>query len=229
MKPRHARGHRLPRALDGVRVLDLTRVIAGPVCTRTLAAHGADVLRVDTPALPEIEAQAIDALVGKRSAFIDLRSPIGDAELEHLLDDADVLVTGYRPGSLDQFGLAPAALAARHPGLVVLNLSAWGHEGPWAGRRGFDSLVQAASGIAVAESRTEVVGDGDAGGAAGAGARPRDRVPRGRGDHRRSGAPAARRRHVARAVLARADRGMAPPPTPHRTVGHRGVRPVRAT
>ena len=104
----------------------------GPVCTRTLAAHGADVLRVDTPALPEIEAQAIDALVGKRSAFVDLRSPIGDAELEHLLDDADVVVTAYRPGSLDQFGLAPAALAARHPGLVVVNLSAWGHEGPWA-------------------------------------------------------------------------------------------------
>ena len=143
------------RALDGMRVLDLTRVIAGPVCTRTLAAHGADVLRVDTPALPEIEAQAIDALAGKRSAFIDLRSPIGDAELEHLLDGADVLVTGYRPGSLHQFGLAPATLAARHPGLVVLNLSAWGHEGPWAARRGFDSLVQAASGIAVAESPTE--------------------------------------------------------------------------
>ena len=67
------------------------------MCTRTLAAHGADVLRVDTPALPEIEAQAIDALVGKRSAFVDLRSPTGDAELEHLLDDADVVVTGYRP------------------------------------------------------------------------------------------------------------------------------------
>ncbi len=141
------------RALDGVRVLDLTRVIAGPVCTRTLAAHGADVLRVDTPALPEIEEQAVDALVGKRSAFVDLRSPTGDAELEHLLDDADVVVTGYRPGALHQFGLAPATLAARHPGLVVVNLSAWGHEGPWAGRRGFDSLVQAASGIAVAEAR----------------------------------------------------------------------------
>jgi crotonobetainyl-CoA:carnitine CoA-transferase CaiB-like acyl-CoA transferase len=134
-------------------VLDLTRVIAGPVCTRTLAAHGADVLRVDTPALPEIEAQAIDTLVGKRSAFVDLRSPIGDAELEHLLDDADVVVTGYRPGALDQFGLAPAALASRHPGLVVVNLSAWGHEGPWAAHRGFDSLVQAASGIAVTEAR----------------------------------------------------------------------------
>ncbi len=144
-----------PHALDDVRVLDLTRVIAGPVCTRTLAAHGADVLRIDTPALPEIEAQAVDALAGKRSAFIDLRSPIGDAELEHLLDDADVVVTAYRPGSLDQFGLAPAALAARHPGLVIVNLSAWGHEGPWAPRRGFDSLVQAASGIALADARSE--------------------------------------------------------------------------
>ena len=141
------------RAGDGIRVLDLTRVIAGPVCTRTLAAHGADVLRIDTPALPEIEAQAIDALPGKRSAFVDLKSPIGDAEFEHLLDGADVVVSGYRPGSLHPFGLSPTALAARHPGLVLLELSAWGHEGPWADRRGFDSLVQAASGIAVAESR----------------------------------------------------------------------------
>lgn len=136
-----------------IRMLDLTRVIAGPVCTRTLAAHGADVLRIDTPALPEMEAQAIDVLPGKRSAFVDLKSPVGDAEFEHLLDGADVVVSGYRPGSLHQFGLSPAALAARHPGLVVLELSAWGHEGPWAGRRGFDSLVQAACGIAVAESR----------------------------------------------------------------------------
>ena len=98
VRPCRGCAHRRRAPLDGVRVLDLTRVIAGPVCTRTLAAHGADVLRVDTPALPEIEAQAIDTLVGKRSAFVDLRSPIGDAELEHLLDDADVVVTGYRPG-----------------------------------------------------------------------------------------------------------------------------------
>jgi crotonobetainyl-CoA:carnitine CoA-transferase CaiB-like acyl-CoA transferase len=133
------------------RVLDLTRVIAGPVCTRTLAAHGADVLRIDRPDMPEPEFLSNDALVGKRSAFLDLRDPTDRAQLDALVADADVVVQGYRPGALDAFGLDPDALAARHPGLVVLTLSAWGHDGPWSGRRGFDSLVQAASGIAVLE------------------------------------------------------------------------------
>lgn len=131
------------------RVLDLTRVIAGPVATRTLGAHGADVLRLDAPDRPEIPMQAWDTLPGKRSALLDLRT--GGGTLDELLAGADVVVSGYRPGALDRFGLAPAALAERHPGLVVLTLSAWGHLGPWAGRRGFDSLVQAACGIALAE------------------------------------------------------------------------------
>ncbi|OLS99833.1 hypothetical protein BJF90_37575 [Pseudonocardia sp. CNS-004] len=131
------------------RVLDLTRVIAGPVATRTLAAHGADVLRLDPPDRPEIPLQAYDTLPGKRSALLDL-SARGPA-LEELLAGADVVVTGYRPGALDRFGLAPEELARRHPGLVVVTLSAWGHEGPWAHRRGFDSIVQAACGIADVE------------------------------------------------------------------------------
>jgi hypothetical protein len=133
------------------RVLDFTRVIAGPVCTRTLAAHGADVLRIDSPEMPEPEFLSNDALVGKRSAFLDLRDPTDRAQLDALVADADVVVQGYRPGALDAFGLDPDALVARHPGLVVLTLSAWGHDGPWSGRRGFDSLVQAATGIAVLE------------------------------------------------------------------------------
>ena len=133
------------------RVLDLTRVIAGPVCTRTLAAHGADVLRVDSPAMPEPEFLVNDALVGKRSTFLDLRAPAHRDTFESLLADADVVVQGYRPGALDAFGLDAASLVERHPGLVVLTLSAWGHDGPWSGRRGFDSLVQAATGIAVLE------------------------------------------------------------------------------
>jgi crotonobetainyl-CoA:carnitine CoA-transferase CaiB-like acyl-CoA transferase len=145
-----------PPAARGLHVLDLTRAIAGPVCTRTLAAHGADVLRVDTPALPENAEQALDGLCGKRSAFVDLRSPVGDAEVEALLANADVVVMGYRPGALHQFGLSPDALAARHPGVVVLTLCAWGHEGPWSSRRGFDSLVQSACGIAMEESRDGV-------------------------------------------------------------------------
>jgi len=132
----------------GLRVLDLTRVIAGPVATRTLAAHGADVLRLDHPGLPDDPAGLLDTGAGKRSASLDLTTPFGRVTLEELLAGADVVVQGYRPGALDAFGLDPAALAERHPHLAVVRLRAWGEHGPWAYRRGFDSLVQAASGIA---------------------------------------------------------------------------------
>jgi crotonobetainyl-CoA:carnitine CoA-transferase CaiB-like acyl-CoA transferase len=135
---------------DGVRVLDLTRVIAGPVGTRMLGALGADVLRIDPPWLPELAEQAVDTGPGKRSAFLDLRRATDRARFEELLAGADVLVHGYRPGALAAYGLESAALAGRHPHLTVVALSAWGTHGPWAGRRGFDSLVQAASGIATA-------------------------------------------------------------------------------
>jgi hypothetical protein len=145
-----------PRPARRPRVLDLTRVIAGPVATRTLAVHGADVLRLDAPARPEIPLQAHDTLPGKRSALLDLAThrPV----LEELLAGADIVVSGYRPGALDRFGLAPAELARRFPGLVIVTLSAWGHEGPWAHRRGFDSIVQAACGIADAEGADGVPG-----------------------------------------------------------------------
>ncbi|MER6158009.1 CoA transferase [Streptomyces sp. NPDC001868] len=141
----------LPAA--GVRVLDLTRVIAGPVATRTLALLGADVLRVDPPGMPEILDQHADTGFGKRSAALDLAADPG--AFEALLAEADVVVTGYRPGALDRFGLSPEALAERRPGLVVARLSAWGAYGPWAERRGFDSLVQVATGIAAAEGSVE--------------------------------------------------------------------------
>ncbi len=146
--------HREPGALpaSGIRVLDLTRVIAGPVCTRYLAALGADVLRIDSPRRPELPLHAVDGLLGKRSALLDLGTRDGLGMLHELLDHADVLVHGYRPRSLDRFGLVPDSLAARHPGLVVVSLSAWGETGPWGDRRGFDSIVQVASGIALAES-----------------------------------------------------------------------------
>ncbi|MER7350145.1 CoA transferase [Streptomyces aurantiacus] len=142
-------GPLLPAA--GLRVLDLTRVIAGPVATRTLALLGADVLRVDPPHLPELPDQHADTGFGKRSTALDLADRADRRAFEDLLAGADVVVTGYRPGTLDRFGLAPEALAERRPGLVVAQLSAWGTTGPWSGRRGFDSLVQAASGIAVTE------------------------------------------------------------------------------
>ena len=139
------------RAAEGRRVLDLTRVIAGPVATRTLAAWGAEVLRVDSPSLPEIPAQALDMLPGKRSALLDFAKPAGRAALERLLSEADVVVQGYRPGALSRYGLDADALSECHPHLSVVTLSAWGPAGPWAARRGFDSLVQCPTGIAVAE------------------------------------------------------------------------------
>ncbi|MEV4869877.1 CoA transferase [Streptomyces syringium] len=143
------------RALSGIealRVLDLTRVIAGPVAGRTLALLGADVLRVDPPRLPESEDAHTDTGFGKRSTTLDLARAADRATFEALLADADVVLSGYRPGALDRYGLSPQALAERRPGLVTVQLSAWGAYGPWGGRRGFDSLVQAACGIAVTEA-----------------------------------------------------------------------------
>jgi crotonobetainyl-CoA:carnitine CoA-transferase CaiB-like acyl-CoA transferase len=105
-------------------VLDLTRVIAGPVATRYLAALGADVLRLDPPHRPELPLHARDGLLGKRSAVLDFGTPDGSARWHELLSGADVVVHGYRPHALDRFGLSPEALAERHPGLVVVSLSA---------------------------------------------------------------------------------------------------------
>ncbi|MFC7306713.1 CoA transferase [Streptomyces monticola] len=135
----------------GFRVLDLTRVLAGPVATRTLALLGADVLRIDAPQLPELADQHADTGFGKRSALLDLGRTADRTTFDELLAEADVVVTGYRPGALDRFGLSPEALAERRRGLVVAQVSAWGDYGPWAGRRGFDSLVQVGTGIADAE------------------------------------------------------------------------------
>ncbi|MGW6913836.1 CoA transferase [Kitasatospora sp. NPDC054939] len=139
----------------GVRVLDLTRVIAGPVATRTLALLGADVLRIDPPQYPEAEDAHADTGFGKRSTRLDLADPADRAAFEELLATADAVVTGYRPGALDRHGLAPEALLERRPGLVVAQLRAWNRSGPWADRRGFDSLVQAGVGIAVIEAAAD--------------------------------------------------------------------------
>ncbi|MGP3973714.1 CoA transferase [Streptomyces sp. 8N114] len=141
-----------PGGLHGLRVLDLTRVLAGPVATRTLALLGADVLRIDAPERPEFLDTHADTDLGKRSTLLDLSSRAGQATFEELLASAHVVVTGYRPGALDRFGLAPESLMDRRPGLVVGQLSAWGAGGPWQRRRGFDSLVQAATGIACLEA-----------------------------------------------------------------------------
>jgi crotonobetainyl-CoA:carnitine CoA-transferase CaiB-like acyl-CoA transferase len=128
-------------------VLDLTRVIAGPTGSKLLAALGADVLRVDPPHLPELLDQHLDTGNGKRSAIANLRDPAQLRQIHELLEDADILLTGYRPGSLAAAGLEGPALRARHPHLAHVSLSAWGVEGPWAAERGFDSIVQSVTGI----------------------------------------------------------------------------------
>ena len=133
--------------LSGIRVLDLTRVIAGPHGSRLLALLGADVLRVDPPQLPELLDQHLDSGAGKRSAIADLRDPSELARAHELLAAADVLLTGYRPAALATFGLDGAAVRERHPHLVHVSLSAWGVHGPWGADRGFDSIVQACTGI----------------------------------------------------------------------------------
>lgn len=138
--------------LRGIRVLDMTRVIAGPVATRALALLGAEVLRIDPPFLPEIPWQYLDTGQGKRSTLLDLRTQ--RSMFEELLSSADVLVTGYRPGGLERAGLSTAA----KPGIVHGRVCAWGEYGPWGGRRGFDSIVQAASGISITEGAPAVPG-----------------------------------------------------------------------
>ena len=141
------------RPLSGLRLLDLTRVIAGPVCGRTLAAHGADVLRIASPALPSIEWLVIDSGRGKRSAFVDLETADGRAALARLLERADVFVQGYRPGAIARHGFGPEDVSRIRPGIVYVSLSAYGHVGPWSGKRGFDSLVQTATGFNHDEGR----------------------------------------------------------------------------
>src|SRR3954470_11344032 len=138
------------RPLAGVKVLDLTRVIAGPVCGRTLAAHGADVLNITAAHLPAMEALVIDTHRGKLTAQIDLREAAGRDKLGALLRDADIFVQGYRPGAIAQYGFSAEQAACIKPGIVCVSLCAYGHQGPWAGRRGFDSLVQNAGGLSVA-------------------------------------------------------------------------------
>ncbi|MCK8784472.1 CoA transferase [Roseomonas sp. NAR14] len=140
------------RPLAGFRALDLTRVIAGPVCGRVLAAHGAEVLHLTGPDLPNFPDLIPDTGRGKRPAHLDLGTEAGRDRLLALARGADLFVQGYRPGALAARGFSPAALAAEAPGLVCVGLSAYGHLGPWSGRRGFDSLVQNANGMNLEEA-----------------------------------------------------------------------------
>src|ERR1700730_15058676 len=141
------------RPLAGLRVLDLSRVIAGPVAGRTLAAHGADVLLISGPDLPAIPWLTIDTGRGKLAGFLDLKREQGRAGLLDLLTGADIFSQGYRPSALASLGFSPEAAAKINPGIIYVSLSAYGHAGPWAERRGFDSLVQTSTGFNHAEGQ----------------------------------------------------------------------------
>jgi crotonobetainyl-CoA:carnitine CoA-transferase CaiB-like acyl-CoA transferase len=140
------------RPLSGVRVFDLTRVLAGPTSGRVLAENGADVLHVAAPHLPYQAELLMDTGHGKRCAWIDLREPSGIATMKDLLREADIFTQGYRPGALARHGFAPEQVAALRPGIIGVSLCAYGHEGPWNGRRGFDSIVQNVTGLAATNS-----------------------------------------------------------------------------
>ncbi|HEY1899126.1 MAG TPA: CoA transferase [Steroidobacteraceae bacterium] len=137
----------LSRPLQGLRVLDLTRVLAGPVASRLLAAFGANVLRIDPPEWDE-PAVVPDVTVGKRCARLDLRTPSDRAAFERLLQDAEVVIHGYRADALEALGFGAERRWALRPGLVDVSLNAYGWSGPWRNRRGFDSLVQMSAGVA---------------------------------------------------------------------------------
>src|SRR2546426_3164309 len=135
------------RPLSGIRVLDLTRVLAGPTCARTLAEHGADVLKITAAHLPSLGHQEYDTGHGKLSAHLDLREPKAVETLRGLVREGDVFSQGYRPGTLGDRGFSPETLATLRPGIVVVSLCAFSHVGPWGSRRGFDTVVQTVSGI----------------------------------------------------------------------------------
>jgi crotonobetainyl-CoA:carnitine CoA-transferase CaiB-like acyl-CoA transferase len=141
------------RPLSGIRVLDLTRVLAGPTSGRTLAEHGAVVMRISGPHLPFHENLVMDTGHGKIAAHVDLRNAEGTAQLQTLVRNSDVFTQGYRPGTIAARGFSPEDLAAMRPGIISVNLCAYGHEGPWRDRRGFDTLVQGVSGITVEEGQ----------------------------------------------------------------------------
>ncbi len=133
--------------LRGLRVLDTSRVLAGPVAGQTLAAHGADVLRVGAAHLPHVEIGVLATGAGKRNAHVDLETAEGRALFEDLLSGADVWIDAYRPGAFADRGFDAPDVAERYPGLTIVQLCAFDWVGPWAGRRGFDSIVQSTTGV----------------------------------------------------------------------------------
>ncbi|PWY86799.1 CAIB/BAIF family enzyme [Aspergillus heteromorphus CBS 117.55] len=143
------------RILEGVKVLELCRIIAGPTIARILAEYGADVLKITSPSLSDVPFFQVDGNMGKHAADLDLKSEEGRRQFEELLADADVLVDGYRPGALEKLGYGPDALAAlgekRGKGYVYVNENCFGYEGEWAGRPGWQQIADCVTGIAWAQ------------------------------------------------------------------------------
>jgi len=135
------------RPLSGIRVLDLTRILAGPISARTLAEHGAEVLMVTAPHLPQIPEHVIDTSHGKRSCFLDLKQADDAARLKALVKSADVFSQGYRPGMMAQLGFAPEDLAKLRPGIVYTSISCYGADGPFSHRAGWEQVAQTMTGI----------------------------------------------------------------------------------
>ena len=150
IKPLDAR----QRPLAGIRILDFTRILAGPVCGRTLAAYGANVMLINSPKLPNID-NIIETSRGKLSALLDLEKTSDNIKLQRLLSESHVFIQGYRPGALAAKGLDPNTLAQKYPGIICTSLSAYGRSGPWHQRRGYDSLLQSASGFNLAEAQSK--------------------------------------------------------------------------
>lgn len=141
--------------LSGIKVLDLSRVIAGPMAGRALAELGADVIRISAPDLPNLEPLVIDTGFGKRAAFADLRTDNGRATLMRLIKDADILIDGFRPGALMAKGFSAEVMMAANPSITIIDLSAFSNVGPFAGRRGYDSYVQAGIGLTSPKTKGE--------------------------------------------------------------------------
>ncbi len=160
--PKPIPGGELP--LNGVRVIDNTKVLAGPTISRTLAALGADALHIGAPNVADMQAAQVDTGHGKRRAFVDLETAEGTDALWNLIDDADIFSQSYRARSLARRGLSPEALAKRRPGIIYISENAYGQFGPWQEKRGFDGNVQAASGIHHVQQKdlTSMMGAGPA-------------------------------------------------------------------
>ena len=201
--------------LEGVRILDLTRVLAGPVVARTLASHGAEVLGVRSETLPNDPLFDLDTGPGKRSAFLELTKPSEVERLRALARNAHVLVDSYRPGALAGLGITPAALAHASPGIIYVAVSCYGHQGPWVQRRGFEQMAQCATGLAADQGMFLAESAGQ----------KRDPVPQllplaacdyitgylaAAGAAAALAAPFPRRRKLGRAGFARLDRHVAP-------------------